>query len=1217
MEHTGTLYESLTFREHVRLRPNSYIGSKNPTENTQWVINCDYELNNIKLEKQTLPYPTALYNICDEIILNAIDHCLRTKKLKGKGKCNTIKLSLDKNNGEITCFNNGEGIVAEKNSDGQYIVEMIFTKEMSGSNFSNDEEEKIGANGIGSKATNIMSSVFSVCTYDEKNKIHYNQTFTDGNSIINPPELKKGKKADIPYTQIKFIPDYEYFNYKNRNEIEKIMDIMETLLMTRMYYVSTYLGKDYNVFYNEKKIDICSLEDLAKLAIGEENSHNMVKCNLKSNVSKEKSYEVIISLWDCENNTEHISFINGLYLSEGGTHIKYIIKHVLEAVKPKLEKKLKDKIKVSSKLISNFMFVFFKGDMGKLDYKNQTKNELLISETRFKEFVMDKKSITALWSLLEVKIDELYMNKITKETTTKKTNNLTGIKKYTSADYAGTAKSNMCTLFIPEGDSAESCVRNGLSGNKDLGFKTNGLFNIQGVPLNARKEIDIREYKKNVNGNIMMEKVIDKKKKLDDNERLNSLIKVLNLNWHYKYSNDEEGNKEFATLRYGKVVIAVDADSDGIGCICSLILNFFNLFYPELIKRKYISILNTPLVRAYPTKKSLNGKKMYIEEFYTSEDYNVWSQTVDLNNYKVSYIKGLATHSNAEIKHMFKDMYSKINPFTHDVETDESFEIYFGKDSDKRKTVLSRELNLENGINHYKKLGEIPCSIQLNINTRDYQLENIQRKMPHVIDGLNPARRKVLCGSIYKFKQSNSKIKVFQLGGFIAEKMLYHHGSDSLNNTIITMAQSFIGARNIPILLPIGQFGTHYKGGKDAGSSRYIDTKLNKEVVELLYPSKDLDLLEWTEIDGEIGEPKYFIPILPTGIMEDVLLPSTGWKIEIWARDFTSIYNNVIKLIDKEEEDFLELEEMKYFKNRFDGDEIIINEDDRNTIYESVLVSKYSLNEKKDGDYLTIKSLPPRVWIDSYIESIQSVEGIVRIRNNSTINNVEIEIKINKGILNEMKKIFNNAKDAKEFKNHIDYIHYNFKLYSKLSHCINMYSETDTVLEYKNYKDILLRWFVVRRNCYIKRVERECIILKYKILICENYIRFIQNHETYNLSKSSEKEADVILEKNNYQKLNKTIIECAGRIPNEDLEDHILNKDSNYNYLMNLSYRQMNSDCLVKLQKKLKDLIKELKELSKKDSYKSIWKKELEALKPILLKGFANGFYKEDETLFK
>lgn len=216
-----------------------------------------------------------------------------------------------------------------------------------------------------------------------------------------------------------------------------------------------------------------------------------------------------------------------------------------------------------------------------------------------------------------------------------------------------------------------------------------------------------------------------------------------------------------------------------------------------------------------------------------------------------------------------------------------------------------------------------------------------------------------------------------------------------------------------------------------------------------------------------------------------------------------------------------------------------------------------------------------------------------------------------------MKKIFDNAKDAKEVKNHIDYIHYNFKLYSKLSHCINMYSETNTVLEYKNYKDILLRWFVVRKNCYIKRVDRECIILKYKILICENYIRFIQNHETYNLSKSSEKEADVILEKNNYQRLNKAIIDCAGRIPNEDLEEHILNKDSNYNYLMNLSYRQMNSDCLLKLQKKLKELKKELNELSKKDSYKSIWKKELEALKPILDKGFVNGFYKEDETLFK
>ena len=1216
MEHTNTEYESLTFREHVRLRSSTYVGSSKPTETNQWVVKIVD--NNATLSKESLTYPIALYNICDEIILNAIDHCLRTKKLKGKGKCDTIKLSLDKQTGSVTVFNNGEGIIVEKikSADGSdvYVVEMIFTKEMCGSNFSNDDEEKIGANGIGSKATNILSEIFEVSTYDAKNNLHYYQKYTGGNDIIHSPEIKKGKKSDHPFTRVSFTPDYDYFKYKkNSKEFLELMETMEYLLMTRMYYVSTYLGSSYKIFYNETSIEVKSLENLALMAVSKE---SLVKCNMKKD-SDSAPMEVIIALWDCEQNTEHISFINGLYLSEGGTHIRYIIKHIMEAVKPKLEKKLKDKIKITNKLISNFMFIFFKGEMNNLEYKNQSKNELSISETRFKNYTMDKKSITGIWNLLESKIDELYMNKITKEVVNKKVSNLTGINKYSPADYAGTSKSSQCTLFIPEGDSAESCVRNGLSGNKDLGFKFNGLFNIQGVPMNARKEVEIKEVVRKVDGETIKDKIIDRKKKLNENERLSSLIKVLNLNWHYKYSNDEEGDKEFNTLRYGKVVIAVDADTDGIGNICSLILNFFNLFYPELIKRKYISILNTPLVRAYPIKKTYNGKKLFIEEFYSAGDFNEWAAMNDTALYKISYIKGLATHSNAEIKHMFKDMYSKISNFLYDEKDDEMFEIYFGNDSNKRKKILSENMSIEN--KQLCKSEGLTCSLQLNTNTRMYQLENVQRKMPHVIDGLNPARRKVLCGSIYKFRTNNNKIKVFQLGGYIAEKMLYHHGSDSLNNTIITMAQCFTGSRNIPVLLPIGQFGTHYKGGKDSGSPRYIDTKLNKEVVELLYPFKDMDLLEWTDIDGEVGEPKYFIPILPTSILEDVLLPSTGWKIELWARDFETVFRNVINMIDETGV----IDKMIYFKNKFKGEEYYSG----NNYMESILLGTYSIKSDRNNDYITVTSLPPRIWIDNYIDSIKDMEGVVRIRNNSCINNVDIEIKLAKGVLEKLKKDFQSltlAKTLSVYTNSegtpvVNYIHVYFKLYVKMNHCINMYSEDDTVLEYDNYDEILYRWFKARRDCYIKRVNREIIILRYKIIMCENYIRFIENHDSYGLSKISENDANILLRKEKYDIINKDIVECAGKIKNEDLEHAITNPNggASYNYLMNLSYRQMNKDCHTKLLKKLKLLKEELNILQKHDSYKNIWKSELNKLRPLLLKGFTDGFYKEDETLFK
>jgi len=1144
MEHTGTRYQSKTFREHVRLRPSIYIGSKQPTQHTQWAYIED------SLQKSELSYPIALYNICDEIVLNAIDHCLRTSKIKGKNKCDTIKLSVSEE-GTITCFNNGEGIVVEK-QDGMYIPQMIFTKEMSGSNFDNDSDNKIGANGIGAKATSILSSEFIIKTLDIKNKLFYTQVITGGNLLIEEPKIKKSKASDSPYTELTFTPDYDYFEYKD-------IETVKILLRTRMLYVSAYLGNGYKIYFNDELIKVSSLEQLARMAVGDA---PLVKV-------KGNSHEVYIAKFDCETNTEHISFINGLYLSNGGTHIKYIIKQVLDALRTKLEKKLKGKVKVTSKLISNLMMVFFSGEMSNLEYTNQSKNELSVSETRFKDFTLDKKAIDSIWGFVEESIDQLYLNKITKETTSKKVSQLHGIKKYTSADYAGTARSGECTLFIPEGDSAESCVRNGLSGNPDLGFKRNGIFNIQGVPLNARKEVDI----KTIGGKV----IIDKKKKLLENERFGSLIKVLNLNWHYTY----ETKEQFDTLRYGRVVIAVDADSDGIGNICSLILNFFNLFFPELIKREYLHILNTPLIRAYPKKKGL-----FIEEFYSMSEFEEFEESHDISQYDISYIKGLATHSNAEIKHMFKDIQSKIKVFKHDDQTDELFEAYYGNDSDKRKAILSSTYEEELS-------EELTCSSHLNTKTREYQLENIQRKMPHVIDGLNPARRKVLCGAILKNKQTTSKLKVFQLGGFIAEKMYYHHGSDSLNSTIVTMAQSFPGARNIPVLLPIGQFGTHYQGGKDAGSARYIDTKLNKEIVSLLYPYKDMDILEYTLIDGHVGEPRYFIPILPTAILEDVLLPATGWKIEIWARDFDSVYRNVLRLINKKS-----IKPMPYFANKFKGREV-----------DEYLLGDYIIKKDKTAEYVIIKSLPPRIWVDNCVEHLQSLDFVSRVRNMSTIDTVEIEIKMNPGTLDKLK-------DTIKTIDPVDYIHKAFKLYIKMNHCINMYSQKDTVLE-TTYEDILYKWFLVRKACYRRRIQREIIILENKIEITNASVKFISNHEKYGLSKVDEEDAVNILEEKNYPKFNKTILESQGKIPNEDLQEAITGKSADYSYLLNLSYRQMTLSAKEKLKAKSINYQKELEELQCEDSWKKIWIAELDALVPILKKGFAEGFYREDSSMFK
>ena len=1184
-ESVETEYENLSQRDHILKRMNLYLGSKNETENIVWIVNKD----TYQLEKETISYSIALINSIYESLQNAVDHCLRCKNIKGLNKCDTIKLNFNSETGEISVFNNGQGIKVEKFKDtDQYIIEVIFSEYLSGSNFNNDADIKIGANGLGIKLLNTISEYFIVETSDAINKLYYTQKFEQNNSIKNKPSIEKftkiSKDKKVPQTKITFLPDYKLFN----TTPIKIKETLDKLLYTYLTYISVYLGDKYNIYYNEELITKNKLTDLSELVLDKE---DIITCKLANkNNKKEDFLEVNIGVYESNDGQEHLSLINGLYVSNGGTHIRYINKLILENLKSKLEKKLKDKVKITNKLISNYLFIFIKGDLNHLEFKNQCKNEISVSESRFKDYEFDKKVYKQIWDKLETEFDRIYLDKISKENVTKKTTKLKGIPFYDGAIKAGTKDSYKCTLFVTEGLSASSCIDRGLCSNKTLGYNYYGIYSIKGVPLNALKEVDYKEIKKN--GKI--EYIIDKKKKLMDNERLNSLIKVLNLNYSYNYDLTPEGDKEFQTLRYGNLIISSDMDLDGFN-ICSLLLTYFNIFFPNLFKRNSIKVFLTPLIRAHP-----KDSKKFIEEFYSEDDYNKWLKKNNTTEYNIKYIKGLAGHSKKEVDQLFKNLNKGLYTFNLDKEANQYFEIYYGNDPDKRKKILSNEEKYkESDLDNKLKNKEISCSYQLNINTKEFQLDNIERKMGHLIDGLNPSRRKILAGSMKKFKQSNSEIKVFQLGGVVSESMAYHHGSDSLNKTIINMAQDFPGGRNFPLLLPIGDFGNRKIGGDAAGAPRYIETKLNKKITDYLFPSIDNDLLEYNIIDGQVCEPKYFIPILPTILLEDLSLPATGWKISIFARDLDQVVNNVKNLIQDET---YKVKEMKYFKNKFKVKEI------KNT-NTNMLIGTYKIPDNLK-DTVIVTELPPKVWTKSYQEDLEKKSFIDEVLINECSDDIiNIKVIFKSG---ELEKLRSNYKKQ----DNLDFIEYNLNLYVKLSHCINVYTPKKTVKEYTNYTDIIHDWFQYRKDCYLQRIERILILLKYKIILLENIIRFVENHETYNLSKISDNEADKILSKYKYTKLNKSIIESPRLIKNKDLENSIIN-NTNYDYLLNMSYRKMNDTNYNNYKNKLKEENDLYTYYSQTDIYKKIWIEEINLLQKNMKEGLKSGFYNENNKKFR
>jgi DNA topoisomerase-2 len=118
------------------------------------------------------------------------------------------------------------------------------------------------------------------------------------------------------------------------------------------------------------------------------------------------------------------------------------------------------------------------------------------------------------------------------------------------------------------------------------------------------------------------------------------------------------------------------------------------------------------------------------------------------------------------------------------------------------------------------------------------------------------------------------------LAGYVSEHAAYHHGEASLNQTITNMAQIFVGANNINLLKPMGQFGSRLMGGKDAASPRYIHTYL-ENIVRTIYRKEDAGLLTHIEDDGESVEPEYYLPVVPMITLNGVIGIGTGYSTDI------------------------------------------------------------------------------------------------------------------------------------------------------------------------------------------------------------------------------------------------------------------------------------------------------------------------------------------------
>lgn len=946
---------------------------------------------------------------------------------------------------------------------------------------------------------------------------------------------------------------------------------------------------------------------------------------------------------------EQMNLVNGVHLPNGGSHVNALMNMIEDALHSKIEKLLGQKFRddkgnpkaLPAEILKNNLFILNCIQIPLPQFTGQTKDSITLSKSHLADFKnvyqLPSAFIKKIWDLLRPVLEFKF---IIKDASKKKTKKKNFVRKYHKAKKLGPNSK----LVVPEGDSAEGTMKSIITNKKaKLGFTNHALYNIQGVPMNALKQI-----KEIVVGS---HSKIKQTRLLQENVALQGLVQVIGLNYDYKYYyvDDAElkkmtpaqradqktlikqGDKEFASLRYGCLIVAVDQDVDGVGQIFGLILTFFMVFFPNLIKRGFIKRFATPLIRVYP-----KSSKEHVLEFYSLAEFKQWratrfgstnpesdnsaiedAETVPKHLYRVKYYKGLATHSKEEVQNMAENFESNIYTYRWDELCKKYMEIMYGNATKPRKDELRTPVTANYDQNLYDQQ-IIKISDQFQIETKTFQLDFVERKLPSAIDGMIPAQRKAFAGARQIWAQPGKKeMKVYQLTGYVTEKLHYQHGGAAMDETITKMAQTFTGANTMPLLIPISNgFGDRDEGRGKTGQARYIEVKLNSKLTDLMFPRIDDFLLEYAYDDGEKCEPKY-VPIMPMAILNTSTTVTVGWRVLCWARDFKFTLEQVRNMI-------------KYdwphpaAKPRSFTEKAWI-EPGMSVVYTlfgdsskkpgEVCLGSYVYDESQNT--VKVSQLPLKIWSYPYrceligvtpnkenvttnmsgapLPSKELVEDVLDETGN---NMVHMEIKLKPGAYEQIcEKYGTNDIDPLE-----DYL----GLKQNMIHELNMISKDGTVIEFNTYGEVLEHWFPVRKELYINRLDRQRLLLEFEIIYYEQVQRYIDMEKKgeVDLNDISPEDQIAQLEEREFVKMNDVLLFNPKFTKTNELRSLVFESPkSTYSYIIDKITKGMSSTKAIAARKEkiaeLKDQLAKLME----STYKDVWLSELDALEKVVEEG--------------
>ena len=566
----------------------------------------------------------GIYVLLKEVLDNAID-----EYMMGYGK----QIVIDIDETSVTVRDHGRGIPLDKVKD-------VSSKMNTGAKYDSKAFKKsVGLNGVGIKAVNALSTEFYICSYRDGRckSLLYNQ----GNVVTDFPEEPTSEENG---TLVRFVPDETIFKgYKYKD------DFIESLLKN---YV--YLNSGLTILFNGRRFHSKNgLVDLLNEKMTAEPLYPII--HLKGD-----DIEVVITHIN-QYGEEYYSFVNGQHTTQGGTHLTAfreaasrtikefynknfdysdIRNGIVAAVSIKVEEPVfesQTKTKLGSRdigpegpSVSKFIGDFLKKELDNYLHKNAETADALLK--KILESEKERKAIAGVTKLARerAKKSNLHNKKL----------------RDCRVHYNDTKGDNVdqSSIFITEGDSATGSI------TKSRNVETQAVFSLRGKPLNSYG---------------LTRKVVY------ENEEFNLLQAALNV---------EDG---MDGLRYNKIIIATDADVDGMH-IRLLLITFFLQFFPDLIKKGHVYILQTPLFRVR------NKKETYY--CYTEEErINAISKLG--SSAEITRFKGLGEISPDEFRHFIgPDMrLDQVSLKKEDLVKD-LLEFYMGKNTMERQNFIIQNL---------------------------------------------------------------------------------------------------------------------------------------------------------------------------------------------------------------------------------------------------------------------------------------------------------------------------------------------------------------------------------------------------------------------------------------------------------------------------------------------------------------------------------------------